>query len=62
MLGEHEYLFYLGILIGLAIYNGVVLDVKFPLAMYKKLLNCSPSIEDLHELDPVSYFSLTCSN
>ena len=43
----------LGILIGLAIYNGVVLDIKFPLALYKKLLNHSTSLEDLHELDPV---------
>ena len=28
-----------GIVIGLAIYNGVILDVHFPLVVYKKLLN-----------------------
>ena len=28
-----------GIVIGLAIYNGVILDVHFPLVVYKKLLH-----------------------
>jgi hypothetical protein len=27
-----------GLLLGLAIYNGVILDVKLPLVLYKKLL------------------------
>merc|ERR1719230_976207 len=29
-----------GIIIGLAIYNQVILDVKFPMAVYKKLMGC----------------------
>ena len=31
-----------GILIGLAIYNGVILDMHLPLVLYKKLLGCVP--------------------
>ena len=42
-----------GILIGLAIYNGVVLDIKFPLVLYKLLAGQPPSMSDLLELDPV---------
>jgi len=28
-----------GIILGLAIYNGVILDVHFPMVIYKKLMN-----------------------
>jgi ubiquitin-protein ligase E3 A len=28
-----------GTVLGLAIYNGVLLDVRFPMAVYKKLLD-----------------------
>ncbi|KAJ8325131.1 hypothetical protein BDV3_007294 [Batrachochytrium dendrobatidis] len=42
----------MGRIIGLAIYNGVVLDIHFPLALYKKLLDISPDLDDLAELDP----------
>ncbi|EPZ32224.1 HECT-domain-containing protein [Rozella allomycis CSF55] len=41
-----------GRLIGLAIYNNVILDVHFPLALYKKLLNRPISFQDLLQLDP----------
>ncbi|KAJ3414577.1 putative E3 ubiquitin-protein ligase HTD2 [Chytridiales sp. JEL 0842] len=41
-----------GKLLGLAIYNGVTLDVPFPLALYKKLLKSPITLEDLTELDP----------
>lgn len=41
-----------GILIGIAIYNKVILDLHFPIALYKILLDIKPSIEDLKELDP----------
>ncbi|KAJ3092232.1 putative E3 ubiquitin-protein ligase HTD2 [Quaeritorhiza haematococci] len=42
----------IGRLIGLALFNGVVLDVNFPLALYKKLLGYEVTLEDLKELDP----------
>jgi ubiquitin-protein ligase E3 A len=43
----------IGRLIGLAIYNAVMLDVHLPTALYKKLL-CNPvQLADLKTLDPV---------
>ena len=41
----------IGIIFGLAIYNSIILDIKFPLALYKKLLQVEPSLEDLKEVD-----------
>ncbi|KAK9831792.1 hypothetical protein WJX74_009408 [Apatococcus lobatus] len=41
-----------GIVIGLAIYNGVILDVHFPLVVYKKLLHQQVTIGDLKQADP----------
>ena len=43
----------IGILVGMAIYNGVILDIHLPLACYKKLLNINPTIEDLKELSKI---------
>ena len=42
----------IGRLFGLAIYNGVILDVNFPRAMYKKMLAYAPDMSDLHQIDP----------
>lgn len=42
----------IGITCGLAIYNSTVVDLHFPLALYKKLLNVNPGLEDLKELSP----------
>eukprot|EP00842_Homolaphlyctis_polyrhiza_P006083 jgi/Hompol1/6476/HPOL_002667-RA len=42
----------IGQMVGLAIFNGVVLDIHFPLALYKKLLNYPLTLDDLAELDP----------
>jgi ubiquitin-protein ligase E3 A len=36
-----------GVLVGLALYNGVLLDVHFPLAVYRKLLGLPLGLEDL---------------
>jgi len=47
----------MGVLIGLAIYNGVHLHLNFPRLLYKKLLGMDTSIEDLKELDPIMYKS-----
>ncbi|KAA0194253.1 HECT and RLD domain containing E3 ubiquitin protein ligase 4 [Fasciolopsis buskii] len=51
---ESENVFQLiGILCGLAIYNAVIVDLSFPLAMFRKLLGEKPELDDLKELDPV---------
>eukprot|EP00917_Polyrhabdina_sp_WS-2016_P010650 GHVP01023467.1.p1 GENE.GHVP01023467.1~~GHVP01023467.1.p1 ORF type:complete len:688 (-),score=125.32 GHVP01023467.1:154-1953(-) len=47
-----------GIVLGLAIYNGVILDVHFPMAVYKKLLGWNVTIEDLREFQPAMAQSL----
>lgn len=41
-----------GIVLGLAIYNGVILDVHFPPVIYKKLQGYTPCLEDLASLQP----------
>jgi len=41
-----------GVLLGLAIYNAVILDVHFPLAVYRKLLGFKPTLRDLKETMP----------
>ena len=45
----------IGIMLGLAIYNTVILDVHFPMVVYRKLLGRKGTFEDLRELDPVLY-------
>ncbi|VDM20434.1 unnamed protein product [Hydatigera taeniaeformis] len=42
-----------GALCGLAIYNSIIIDLCFPTALFKKLLDEEPTLEDLKELDPV---------
>ncbi|KAK6337215.1 hypothetical protein TWF718_009997 [Orbilia javanica] len=39
----------LGLLVGLAVYNGVTLPVSFPLVMYRKLLGWNVELEDLSD-------------
>lgn len=41
-----------GIVLGLAIYNSVILDVHLPRVLYKKLLGQKPSFEDLKNTFP----------
>lgn len=41
-----------GIVLGLAIYNSVILDVHFPLVVYKKLKGIEPSLDDLKKAFP----------
>jgi len=41
-----------GMILGLAIYNGVILDLHLPLVVYKKLLGQKPTFEDLKGLRP----------
>jgi ubiquitin-protein ligase E3 A len=42
----------IGIIIGLALYNGVILGVRFPRLIYKKLLGEKVSLEDVTQLFP----------
>jgi uncharacterized protein YlbG (UPF0298 family) len=42
----------IGILMGLAIYNNIILDVTFPQAIYKLLLFEEPNFDDLREWQP----------
>jgi len=41
-----------GVLVGLAMYNGVILDLHFPAVVYKKLIGLKLDLNDLAELDP----------
>lgn len=41
-----------GILLGLAIYNGIILDVRFPLVIYKKLQGEKLDLQDLMSVQP----------
>jgi ubiquitin-protein ligase E3 A len=45
-------------ILGLAIYNGVILNVRFPRVVYKKLLGWKYSLEDLKEVNPAVGHSL----
>mmetsp|Transcript_9106 Transcript_9106/g.17825 ORF Transcript_9106/g.17825 Transcript_9106/m.17825 type:complete len:775 (-) Transcript_9106:469-2793(-) len=42
----------IGIVLGLAIYNGVILDLRFPMYVYKKLMGYDATMKDLKEVDP----------
>ena len=42
----------IGIIIGLAIYNSNILDIHFPMALYKKLLKREVTFEDFAQYDP----------
>ncbi|KAI9280047.1 hypothetical protein BY458DRAFT_451487 [Sporodiniella umbellata] len=41
-----------GLLLGLAVYNSVILDLHFPLALYKMLMDTDVELPDLKQLDP----------
>lgn len=45
--------FLIGIICGLAIYNFIIINLPFPLALYKKLLNEKVDLQDLKELNPL---------
>uniref|UniRef100_A0A7N6ATJ0 HECT domain-containing protein n=1 Tax=Anabas testudineus TaxID=64144 RepID=A0A7N6ATJ0_ANATE len=49
---EQNWFHLIGIICGLAIYNSTVVDLHFPLVLYKKLLGVSPTLEDFKELSP----------
>uniref|UniRef100_A0A8D0CRR7 HECT and RLD domain containing E3 ubiquitin protein ligase 3 n=1 Tax=Sander lucioperca TaxID=283035 RepID=A0A8D0CRR7_SANLU len=49
---EQNWFHLIGIICGLAIYNSTVVDLHFPLVLYKKLLNVPSMLEDFKELSP----------
>lgn len=51
----------IGILLGLAIYNNIILDIHFPMVVYQKLIGANTVIEDLYSIRPVSEPSITCT-
>ncbi|XP_075998043.1 putative E3 ubiquitin-protein ligase HERC3 [Genypterus blacodes] len=53
------YLF--GVLCGLALYNNSLIYLPFPMALFKKLLNVEPTLEDMKEFQPVLGESLQCN-
>lgn len=55
---EHNWFHLIGIICGLAIYNSTVVDLHFPLVLYKKLLGVSPTLDNLTELSPTEGRSL----
>ncbi|XP_011296686.1 probable E3 ubiquitin-protein ligase HERC4 isoform X3 [Fopius arisanus] len=56
--GERMY-FLIGVLCGLVIYNFIIINLPFPLALYKKLLGEKVMLADLKDLSPVLAKSLT---
>ncbi|XP_076666112.1 HECT and RLD domain containing E3 ubiquitin ligase 4 isoform X2 [Andrena cerasifolii] len=56
---EDENMYFLiGILCGLLIYNFIIIDLPFPLALYKKLLHEPVGLIDIKEMSPVHARSL----
>ncbi|KAF5898054.1 putative E3 ubiquitin-protein ligase HERC4, partial [Clarias magur] len=52
--------FLFGILCGLALYNNNIVHMPFPLALFKKLVDVKPTLEDLMEFSPVVGKGLQC--
>lgn len=48
----------IGIVLGLAIYNNVILPVNFPMVVYRKLMGLKGSFQDLKDFNPVSISGL----
>lgn len=46
----------IGIVLGLAIYNSIILPVNFPMVVYRKLMGMKGSFRDLEDFSPVSIF------
>lgn len=46
-------------MIGLALYNGVILDIHFPSVVFKKMMGLKPELADVKSFNPVR---VTASN
>lgn len=49
----------IGVVLGLAIYNNCILDVHFPMVVYRKLMGKKGTFRDLGDSHPVSLSPLT---
>lgn len=45
-----------GIVLGLAIYNNIILNINFPMVVYSKLMGKRGCFDDLEDWNPVSIF------
>ncbi|KAF0992308.1 hypothetical protein HZS_4001 [Henneguya salminicola] len=52
-LNSAAYYTLIGLVIAVAIYNNILLDIHFPLALYEKLLDCKPSFDSFLEFEPI---------
>lgn len=50
--------FLLGLIVGLAVYNGVLLDLPLPLALYRRILGLDVKLRDLKDIQPTLVKSL----
>ena len=55
---EDEFML-VGLVLGLAIYNAVLLDFPLPLALYRKLIGQTCTLRDLQDMEPTLGKSLT---
>lgn len=55
---DHNVLRVIGRIVGIALYNDVVLSVPFPTLLFKKLLGIEINLDDLEEIEPEVYNSL----
>jgi len=46
----------IGLVIGLAIYNNIILDIHFPMVVYRKLFGRNGIFDDLNDSHPVCVF------
>lgn len=44
---------------GIAFYNSIILNLNFPIVFYKKLLDEEINLQDLQQIEPELYISLT---
>jgi hypothetical protein len=51
--GNSEEYYLAGVVLGLAIFNSTLLDIRFPGALYRKLMNHDVGIADLEQFRPV---------
>lgn len=50
---EEKRYFLFGVLCGMALYNHNIVHLPFPLALFKKLVNAKPSLDDMIEFEPI---------
>lgn len=49
---DYDLFHLIGLICGLAIYNFTIVELNFPVALYKKLLKREATLDDLNELMP----------